>query len=184
MPLQPALIERLVQAGEDLWRRHRQRRNDAFHGFVPADYHGAYRLLDSLRDRADSFVELGSGAGVITILADLLGYEACGVEIEPWLVESARELAERFESEASFIEGSFLPRGWLSRVDADFAVTYDGAPSAWDELGLDLADFDVVYAFPWPGEEQLFHDLVHEYARPDALFVTYGSDEGFVVHRA
>lgn len=183
MPLPPELLDRIVDAGEDLWRRHRDRRGGAFHGFVPSDYHGAHRTLADLRSRADTFIELGSGAGVITILADLLGFEACGVEIEPWLVEAARELAERFGSDATFVEGSFLPHGWQSRVDPDFAVTSDSAPSVWDDAGLDLADFDVIYAFPWPGEEQVFEDLAREYGRPGAWFVTYGADEGFVTTR-
>ena len=37
--------------------------SDRFHGFVPADLADAHRALVALRDRASSFVELGSGAG-------------------------------------------------------------------------------------------------------------------------
>jgi hypothetical protein len=62
-------------------------------------------------------------------------------------------------------------------------VTYDGSASAWDELGQDLADFDLVYAFPWPGEEALFDALMRRYGRPDQAFLSYHSDEGFVLRR-
>jgi hypothetical protein len=183
--LPPETLEQLFASGEELWRRHKERRSGAFHGFVPADYPGAYEILRELRSRATSFVELGSGAGVITVLADLLGYDAYGLEIEPWLVESARELAAEFDSDAAFVEGSFLPtgfRGEVELVDPEFLVTYDGAASAWDELGLDPADFDLVYAFPWPGEEELFRELLRVHGRRGGLFLTYGAAEGYLVH--
>ena len=181
----PIDLAALSAAADAVFLRHRSREAGRFHGFVPADLRGAHDALALLRPRADSFVELGSGAGAITIVADLLGYDACGIEIEPWLVDAAVELAEDFDSSAQFTCGSFLPRGFRTDewLDADFHVTYDGASSAWDEAGLDLADFDLVYAFPWPGEERLFDELLERYGRRGQLFLTYDAGEGFALRR-
>ena len=44
--------------------------------------------LRALAGRAVSFLEWGSGTGVITIMADMLGFEAYGIEINPALVAS------------------------------------------------------------------------------------------------
>jgi hypothetical protein len=50
--------------------------------------------------------------GIITVMADLLGYEAYGIEIAGRLVQSAREITVRYGSSARFAAGSFLPQGW------------------------------------------------------------------------
>ena len=85
----------------------------------------AYRLLAPPKDNAaDSevvleallphrgpglkFLEWGSASGVITIMADFLGFQACGIELEGELVEIAEALAARYDSKARFVEGSFL----------------------------------------------------------------------------
>ncbi len=185
MRLRPSVLAELESAADAIWQRHRARQGDRFHGFVPADLAGAADALARLRSRATTFVELGSGSGAITVAADLLGYEASGIEIEPWLVDAAEELAETFGSDARFVTGSFLPNGFRVEglIDADYAVTSDAASSAWDELGEDIADFDLAYAFPWPGEEEMFFRLLAEHGRPGQLFLTYHADEGFVLRQ-
>jgi hypothetical protein len=179
--LPESTLRELLQAADDTWERHRRRQQGEFHGFVPSDHRDVHDRLARLRDRHVTFVELGSGTGVNTILADLLGYEAYGIEIEPWLVDAAEELAERFESEARFAQGSFLPGDFDAAhlIDGDFHVTYDDAHSAWGELDRDLADFDLVFAFPWPGEEDLFERLLAHSGRPGQLLLTWHADEGF-----
>ena len=177
----PARLEAISRDADEIWRRHRDRRDGAFHGFVPSDVFAAHEALAELRDAgAGSFVELGAGAGTITIVASWMGFEALGVEIEPWLVEAAESLADRHDSSARFVAGSFLPSGFRidDLVDPDFHVTYDDADCAFEATGDELDEFDVIYAFPWPGEEALFDALVDEYARPGASFVTYHADEG------
>ena len=123
---------------------------------------------------------------MITVLADLLGYEACGIELDPDLVESATQLAERFDSAAQFVCGSFVPPDYGDNPaleSSDFLTTTDGAP-AYEELGLDLEDFDLVYAFPWPDEEELLYDIVRCCARPGACMLTYHGTDGFRYGRA
>ena len=182
LPELPAdTLQQLFEEGEALWQEFRRKRGAHFHPFVPADYPGAYEALRTLQPRAHSFLELGSGVGVITILADLLGYEAYGIELDPWLAEQATELAERFGSGANFAAGSFVPEEFQDQValqSADFLTTTEGEP-AYRELGLELNDFDLVYMFPWPGEEELHFEMVRRYARPDALFLTYGGTDGY-----
>lgn len=179
--LSESTLRELLRAADDTWERHKRRQQGTFHGFVPSDHRDVHDRLAALRDRHVSFVELGSGTGVNTIIADLLGYEACGIEIEPWLVDAAEELAGDFESEAQFVQGSFLPTGFdvSALLDGDFNVTYDDAHSAWDDLDRDLADFDLVFAFPWPGEEDLFDRMLGHFGRPGQLLLTWHADEGF-----
>ncbi len=184
-PLDPSLLDEISRASDEVWTRLRIRRGGAFHSFVPSDLHAAHDALLEQRRHAESCVELGSGAGAVTIVADLLGYDAVGIEIEPWLIESAEFLADRFGSEARFVEGSFLPRGFRADrwIDGEFHVTYDDADSAWDGLDVDFDDFDVIYAFPWPEEGELFDALVREHGRRDAVFLAYCAGDGVSARR-
>ncbi len=178
-----AKLRRLFRAGDQAREEFRAQVGHRHHLFIPCDHREAYETLRGLRARAVSFVELGSGAGIVTILADLLGYEAYGIEIEPWLVERSIELAEQFGSNAIFAEGSFVPPAYQEETEhlaADQLTPTDG-PRAYDELGLGLADFDLVFAYPWPGEEEWLFEMIRRFARPDALLLTYGSRDGFVV---
>ena len=66
--------------------------------FIPGDYRYAFQVLQwLLREKAlapgAAFLEWGSGQGMVAILAALLGYDACGVEIDAGLVKESRELA-------------------------------------------------------------------------------------------
>lgn len=176
------MLEALLRAGDDAWQELRRRTGPRHHLFVPCDQRDAYEVLRRLRPRAATFLELGSAAGVVTILADLLGYEACGIEIDPWLVQRSIALAEQFGSRATFAEGSFVPEAYRDAVedlDSDRITITDGQ-SAFAELGLEMTDFDLVFAYPWPGEEDWLHGLVRRHARPGAILLTYDSRDGFV----
>src|SRR5262245_50345847 len=85
------------------------------HRFVPSDHLCAFGALQALAESAlapgGRFCEWGSGFGVVTCLAAMIGFDACGIEIEPELVDAARRLAEDFELSAEFVCGSFIPRG-------------------------------------------------------------------------
>jgi predicted O-methyltransferase YrrM len=181
--LPAATLDRLIRAGTAAWDEFRVHAEDRHHLFIPCDHHGAYGALCELRDRATTFVELGSGAGVVTILADLLGFEAYGIELEPWLVERARTLAEDFGSGAVFAEGTFVPPDYQEEVEhlsGDFHTPTTGA-HALEELDLELSDFDLLFAYPWPGEERWLQELLRRHARPGALLLTYEVCEGFRV---
>jgi hypothetical protein len=181
-----ARLEALGREGGEIWRRFdREVRRHEFHPFVPADYERMLRLLLELRAPGLRFLEWGSATGVITIMADLLGFEAYGIELDPELVEIARGLAARFGSGARFAAGSFIPPGyrWTPRTGDGRTGTIGTGASGYAELGHALDEFDLVYAYPWDGEEPLMHDLLRARGRTGARLVLHGGAEGVRVYR-
>ena len=172
-----ALRTRLAQLcaeGWQAWERFTERkRNDDFHPFVAADYESVLAALLPHRGPSLKFLEWGSATGVITIMADMLGFEAFGIELDTDLVKTARALSERFESDASFVEGSFLPTGYVWQPSGgDGRVGTIGAGySGYLDLGHPLDEFDVVFAYPWGGEEPMMLDLMQRYGRTDAVLL-------------
>lgn len=169
-----ARVAELCAEGWEIWEHFDvEVRDRGFHPFVAADYEEVLAAL--LRHRAPSlkFLEWGSASGVITIMADLLGFEAYGIELDASLVSTARTLATKFESRARFVAGSFLPAGYVWRPssgDGRIATIGDGA-SGYRELGHPLDEFDVVFGYPWGGEEPMMLDLMQTYGRSDALLL-------------
>ena len=173
-----ARIAELQEEGQEIFHRFdREVRLNEWHPFVPADYPTVMRALLPLQNQGLRFLEWGSGTGVITIMADLLGYEAYGIEIDPELTTIARDLARRFNSNASFATGSYLPAGYIWRAqDGDRRLGTIGiAESAYPELGHPLDDFDVVYGYPWEGEEPVMHDLMRKRGARDAVLLLNGT---------
>lgn len=131
---------------------------------VTTDGAVAWRFLQSsLRHRSPDgarFCEWGSGIGVVSCLAQLMGWRTAGLEIEPRLVETSRALAGRHALDVSFFEGSYK----LDNVAASFDTGF----------GFNLFDFDVIYAYFWPAERNAMTQFVAEYARPGTLFMRYG----------
>ena len=113
--------------------------------FVPGDYRYTFQVLQwLLRTKSvvagASFLEWGSGQGMIAILAALLGYDAVGVEIDDGLVRESRELAHRYDVKARFEHGSYDPT----------------------TKGLNVFTAEkraAVYVYPWPSEELYFLQL-------------------------
>jgi hypothetical protein len=153
-------------------------------GFVPSDFVTVYRSLRTIAEAnlapGTSLCEWGSGFGVVTSLAAMLEFKACGIEIEGVLVDASRRLAEDFGLPAEFVHGSLVPSGAEAVAEEAYANTSTEyfwlateADDAYSELGLDLDDFDLVFAYPWPGEECLIEDLFEKYAAEEALLLTY-----------
>ncbi len=181
-----ARLTSLREEGRAIWNRFdsdvRQLR---FHPFIPSDYERVLRALLALRGPDLRFLEWGSATGVVTIMADLLGFEAYGIELDPDLVDIARGLAERSDSDARFAVGSFLPDGyeWMSDTgDARLGTIGRGA-SGYPELGRCLEDFDLVFAFPWDGEMPIMHDLMRRRGGSGASFLLNHATEGIQVYR-
>ena len=55
--------------------------------------------------------------------------------------------------------------------------------SGYLELGRALDDFDVVYAFPWMGEEPMMLDLMRCHGRQDVLFVLHTTQNGTRIYQ-
>ena len=175
--LKPALrarLDALLDEGQEIWDRFdTEVRAHRFHPFVPSDYSRVLEVLLRLHRPGLRFLEWGSATGVITIMADLIGYEGYGIEIDPELIDIARGLAGRFESGARFASGSFLPTGYRYRPrkgDGRLGTIARGI-SAYPELQHPLEDFDVVFGYPWSGEEPIMHDLFRCHGRADARLV-------------
>jgi len=153
-------------------------------GFVASDYVTVYHALRAITEAnlapGNSLCEWGSGFGVVASLAAMLEFNAYGIEIERSLVDASRWLADDFGLPVEFVHGSFIPSG--AEADAKEAHVDNNAESFWlvtnaddayEELGLDLDDFDVVFAYPWPGEESLIASLFEKYAAEGALLLLY-----------
>lgn len=181
--LDPALRARLhalAEEGRDFWDRFdAEVRQKDFHPFVPADYDRVLQALLPLRAPGVRFLEWGSATGVITIMADLLGFEAYGIELDAGLVETARELAQKHGSAARFAAGSFIPNGYRYRPrHGDGRLgTIGVGESGYRELGHPLDDFDIVYGYPWGGEEPMMVDLMRAYGARDARLMMLGGSE-------
>jgi hypothetical protein len=157
--------------------------------FVPSNFQVAYRALAEIRTSnlatGRRFIEWGSGIGVVACLASSLGFDAVGIEIEPKLVAIARELAADHDIQVQFATGSFVPDGVVPRVDWVDGVawlTTEGV-DGHEELELDPDDFDVVFAYPWPGEEQVIFDLFADTASVGSLLLTYHGIDGVRLQR-
>jgi len=170
-------------------RIERFRHETHFPAFVPGDYDEAYRVLQAVAEAdltpGSRFCEWGSGFGVVTGLAAMLDFEATGIEIEADLVEAARELIDDFGLPVEFTHGSFIPRGAEAYVEAggDFAWLTTDVNHGADPLELAPDDFDVIFAYPWPDEEQLAAELFEHFAAEGAVLITHHACGAFVVRQ-
>ncbi|MEQ9065450.1 MAG: class I SAM-dependent methyltransferase, partial [Gimesia chilikensis] len=153
-------------------------------GFVPSHFEKVYHALHAITDEnlacGTSLCEWGSGFGVVASLAAMLGFMAYGIEIEQDLVEESRRLADDFGLPVEFVQGSFIPAGaealaQEAYVDNNsvFPWLINEAEEGYKKLQRGLNEFDIVFAYPWPGEDYLLKSLFEEYAAEGALLMTY-----------
>lgn len=162
--------------------------------FVPSDFVSVYHSLRAIAEAnlatGTSLCEWGSGFGVVASLAAMLEFKACGIEIERGLVDASRRLADDFGLPVEFVHGGFVPPGGeadVAEAYADTSTEYfwlvTDADDAYDELGLGPHDFDIVFAYPWPGEECLIEGLFEKYAAEEALLLTYNDYDSVRLRR-
>ena len=156
---------------------------EVIENFVTCDFHLAAQALQWIEENhlltGRRFCELGSGFGVVTILAAQRGMESVGIEIERVLVDQASDLADHLGVDASFFLGSFVPRGTqISEQDSDVQNVVTEEDDVYQEIGLAMDDFDLFFAFPWPGEHTFFEAVFHACAADGALLLTYRGREG------
>ena len=181
-----ARLDALCAEGWAIWEHFdRTVRERGFHPFVAADYDAVRAALLRLRAPGRRFLEWGSASGTITIMADLMGFDACGIELDASLVATARALATRHGSRARFVVGSFLPAGYQWRSpDGDTRTgTIGEGPSGYLQLGRTLEDFDVVLGYPWDGEAPVMRDVMQRYGRRDALLLLHDPNAGVRAYR-
>ena len=181
-----ARLRALCTEGWAIWDRFAADELDRpFHPFVAADYDLVCEALMAYDGHGLRFLEWGSATGVITVMADMLGFQAYGIELDASLVKTADDLAHRFRSGARFVSGSFLPTGyhWRAQDGDDRTGTLGTGPSGYLQLGHSLDEFDVVFGYPWDGEEAMMLDLMSKYARPDALLLLNSQSDGVLAYR-
>ncbi|MCB1099255.1 MAG: hypothetical protein KDN22_27035 [Verrucomicrobiae bacterium] len=172
-------------------------RNKRTPKFIPSDPELLYAALAEVTERdlplGRVYCEWGSGLGLGTCMAALLGYEAYGIEIEPTLVDASRALAEDSGIDARIIEGSYIPEGFESYGgmggeelvrpehffggDGEFfAPSYEGMPYTTDEI-------DLFFVYPWPTEQEFMLQLFDALAAEGAVFLAYYGDGEICCYR-
>jgi hypothetical protein len=157
--------------------------------FVPSDYNPVYHALKAIaHDQLAPgvrFCEWGSGFGVVTCLAALVGFQAVGIEIEPRLVVAARQLAADFDISADFLCDSFLPSGCDEYCDygelSPYLVAQPGDLDA--HSGYYPDDFDLIFAYPGPDNDEMIEALFRHYAGSGAVLLTNHGREGLRLRR-
>lgn len=117
--------------------------------FVPSNYELAWSTLDALpRGR---FCEWGSGLGIVTGLAELLGFDAYGIETDADLCRQSRQLFESHGLKAPIYQGDYFQ----SALRADY-----------------------YYVYCWPSVLELTEELFGRIAQPNSLLlICYGQDD-------
>jgi hypothetical protein len=186
----PEVAAKYVEAGQvQVDHFHYQKKGTPYPAFIPSDAATVYRTLRTIAETHLApglrFCEWGSGFGLTAGLAALLGFDACGIEIHDELVREADRLAKHFGLPVQFVCGSLVPPGGerLAAQTSDFAWLEPQADDAYDVLGLEVADFDLIFAYPWPGEESAIEDLFDRFAATGALLATYHGVQGVRVQR-
>jgi hypothetical protein len=153
--------------------------------YVSADYQAIFDQLRNLRGRVNSVLEWGSGLGVVSIMASRMGFEAYGIEVESKLVSLAEELAAKYDAKPTFAVGSFIPADFAEDPSRgiEFGRTSTTATAAYEDLDLELQDFDLIYAFPWPDEHAIYRRILRQHAADNALYLRYDAREGLSLSR-
>ena len=117
--------------------------------FVPSNYQVVYAVLQAMpRGR---LCEWGSGMGIVTGLAEILGFDACGIESDTQMADASRQLLADFRLSAAIETGDYF------------------------EIGCDA---DIYFTYCWPGQiprvEQHFLSVTPDHAR---LLICHGAED-------
>ena len=162
---------------------------EVIENFVTCDFHLAKSALAWVQREnlltGERFCELGSGFGVVAMLAANMGMDAIGIEIEQILVDQANDLAMRVENPAKFYCGSFIPYATLDELDVDRDIQNVSVEEGhvYRDIGSGLEDYDLFFAFPWPGEQIFFEQVLDKWAANGAMLLTYRGRDGMQLQR-
>jgi hypothetical protein len=161
-----------IEAFQDRWDRR------PIEQFVAADYELVYQslrwTLETQTLIGNRFLEWGSGFATMTALASTLGLDAIGIESEPTLFAQGQKTLVDWNVQAELVRGNFLPRAAEQLAD-DPTLPSLGHElhDAYASLGLDVDDFAMIYAYPWPGEDDFLEAVFAEYAAPGAYLLLF-----------
>ncbi|MED5586933.1 MAG: hypothetical protein VYB61_11290 [Verrucomicrobiota bacterium] len=173
-------------------------RNRRMPRFIPSDAVAIYNALDYIT-RQDMplgriYCEWGSGYGIGTCFAALLGYDAYGIEIEEELVSSSEKLAGEFGIDIRIINTDYMPEGFECGNGSGGAelVTPEQQAfglSSFDEVpryeGMEhgLDEVDLFFIYPWPGEQEFVQEFFHAVAADGAILLAYYGDNDLCAYR-
>ncbi|MHC4937517.1 MAG: hypothetical protein ACYTHK_00940 [Planctomycetota bacterium] len=159
--------------------------------FIPSDSAMAYGALAGLRESdlltGTRFCEWGSGLGVVAGLAAMLGFESYAIEIEPELVDAGERLCAEFGLAVEHAAGTFVPeesQDLVAGAGDELDWLQAGGADAYESLARDPDEFDLVFAYPWPGEEEVIDTLFLRHAGAGAVLLTFHGLEGLRARRA
>lgn len=158
-------------------------------GFVCSEFERVGRALQGIVEAnlatGNACCEWGSGLGVVALMAACQGFTACGIEIDAGLVDAANLFAADLGLDVEFVCGTFVPPGGEDLTDApqEFGWLSAGGACGHDLLGLGPDEFDLVFAYPWPGEEEVVENLFERFASDSALLLTFHGLEDLRLRR-
>ena len=174
----------LIDLANDRVEAFMQAHESVSENFVNCDFHLVDQALNWIEQNhlltGNRFCELGSGFGVAAMLASLRGMESVGIEIESYLVEQSSDLADELGLPTKFYCDSFVPRDTAGIVElgreVEHVETHEG--DVYQEIGSDMDEFDLFFAFPWPGEHHFFEAVFDAGAASNALLLRYDGRNG------
>lgn len=157
--------------------------------YLPSNPTAIYSAIVSLQKsdqlRGNLFCEWGSGFGIATCMASLLGFEAYGIEIEEELADLSTQLAHDLNIPVEILCTSYLPEGYEEcegvggkdllppEATTSGGVKIDTTP-VYD--GLDPDEVDLFCVYPWPGQEELMMDLFQAVSSEGSILLIYNAD--------
>ncbi|CAA6692323.1 MULTISPECIES: hypothetical protein [unclassified Lentimonas] len=172
-----------------------QKLNKRFPRYVPSEPAQVYAALRHVTEQGlplgETFIEWGSGFGVGTGFASILGYDAYGIEIEETLVDKAESLLDDHALDAEFLPISYIPDGFISYDalsghdivrDDSFGNQLDHPPR-YEGMDLDIEEVDLFFVYPWPGEQEMMLKLFDAVAGEGAILVAYFGDRDICLYR-
>ena len=183
----PPRVRSLIREAESRVRSILEERTPS--GFVCSEFERVGRALQGIVDgnlaTGDACCEWGSGLGVVALMAACQGFSACGIEIDPGLVDAANAFAADLGLDVEFVCGTFVPPGGedLTDVPQEFGWLSAGGACGHELLGVVPAEFDLVFAYPWPGEEEVVENLFERFASDSALLLTFHGMEDLRLRR-
>ena len=164
--------------------------------YLPSNPEKVFAAIATLKEsgllRGNVFCEWGSGFGIATCMASLIGFESYGIEIEDGLVELSTQLARDLNIPTEYLCTSYLPEGYEEcegiggkdllppQATTSGRSTLDTTP-LYD--GLNPDEVDLFFVDPWPGQEEFMMDLFNEVASEDAILLIYQADGETTAHQ-
>lgn len=187
-----AFIEDAAQRCDEFYAQNLNRR---YPRYIPSDAAQVYAALHHVTSQnltlGNRFVEWGSGFGVATGLAAMLGYAATGIEHEAELVKRAQHLLADHHIKGRILCQTYLPDGYeiyeavggseLIQEERWQAVIEE--PPRYEGMEDDLEEIDLFFVYPWPAEQEMMLQLFSAVAGEGAILIVYFSENDIGIYQ-